>query len=420
LPRRFVTSVVSTKTEAWRRRVRGEGEVRSRVSSTKIDKALGIRNVCADPMKIETLAVHAGHKIDSATGAVSPPIHLSTTFERDVEGSYSRGFMYTRNNNPNRQALEEGISALEGGAAATAFASGTGATAAIFQALAPGDHVLAHVDAYYGTSRLLREIFLRWGLKADFIDMSDIAAVKKALRPNTKLAWMETPSNPLLKVVDLAAVCKIVRDVNAVCVCDNTWAPILQRPFDLGADFILHSTTKYFGGHCDVLGGIVVAKTNNDFFQRIRNIQYEGGAVPSPFDCWLILRGMRTLPWRMRAHSENAAKIAEFLAQHRKVERVHYPGLKSHPGHEIARKQMSMFGGMLSFEVKDGRDAAMKVTTSTKIFTRATSLGGVESLIEHRASIEGPGTTSPEGLIRLSIGLENADDLLEDLNQALG
>jgi cystathionine gamma-synthase len=371
-------------------------------------------------MKIETLAVHAGHRIDSATGAVSPPIHLSTTFERDVEGIYSRGFMYTRNNNPNRQALEEGIAMVEGGGAAAAFASGSGATMSILQALTPGDHVLAHVDAYYGTTRLLREIFLRWGLQADFVDMSDLAAVKKALRPNTKLAWMETPSNPLLKIVDLAAISKIVHDTGALCVCDNTWAPILQRPFDLGADFIMHSTTKYFGGHCDVLGGIVVAKQDNDLFQRIRGIQYEGGAVPSPFDCWLILRGMRTLPWRMRAHSENAAKVAQFLSRHRNVERVHYPGLASHPGHDIAKKQMSMFGGMLSLEVKGGRDPAMKVANSTKIFTRATSLGGVESLIEHRASIEGPGTQSPEGLLRLSIGLENADDLINDLDQALG
>lgn len=371
-------------------------------------------------MKIETLAVHAGHDIDPATGAVSAPIHLSTTFERDIEGTYSRGFMYTRNNNPNRQALEQGVAALEGGTGAAAFASGSGATMAIFQALAPGDHILAHVDAYYGTSRLLREIFLRWGLEADSIDMSDLSAVKKAVRPKTKLAWVETPSNPLLKIVDLAAVAKVMRAAGALCVCDNTWAPVLQRPFDLGADLILHSTTKYFGGHCDVLGGIVVAKTDNEFFQRIRDIQYSGGAVPSPFDCWLILRGMRTLPWRMRAHSENAAKVADFLAQHRQVKLVHYPGLSSHPGHDIAAKQMSMFGGMLSFEAKGGRDAAIAVTVKTKIFTRATSLGGVESLIEHRASIEGPGTTSPEGLLRLSIGLENADDLIEDLDQALG
>ena len=290
----------------------------------------------------------------------------------------------------------------------------------IFQALSPGDHVLAHVDAYYGTSRLLREIFQRWGLDISFVDMSDLGAAEKALRPKTKLAWMETPSNPLLKIVDLAAVAKIVHAAGAICVCDNTWAPTLQRPFDLGADLVLHSTTKYFGGHCDVLGGIVVSKVENDFFQRIRSIQYEGGAVPSPFDCWLILRGMRTVPWRMRAHSENAMEVADFLSRHRKVSRVHYPGLKSHPGHEIAAKQMSMFGGMLSFEVTDGRDAAMSVGAKTQIFTRATSLGGVESLIEHRASIEGAGTTSPEGLLRLSIGLENAGDLIEDLNQALG
>ena len=371
-------------------------------------------------MKIETLAVHAGHTVDPATGAVSLPIHLSTTFERDAEGTYSRGFMYTRNNNPNRQALEQGISVLEGGAAAAAFASGMGASMSIFQALAPGDHVLAHVDAYYGTSRLLREIFQRWGLDVSFVDMADLHAAEKALRPNTKLAWMETPSNPLLKIVDLAAVAKIVHAAGAICVCDNTWAPTLQRPFDLGADLVLHSTTKYFGGHCDVLGGIVVSKVEDDFFQRIRGIQYEGGAVPSPFDCWLILRGMRTLPWRMRGHSENAMRVAEFLSGHRKVSRVHYPGLKLHPGHEIAAKQMSTFGGMLSFEVKDGRDAAMSVAAKTKIITRATSLGGVESLIEHRASIEGSGTTSPEGLLRLSIGLENADDLIEDLDQALG
>jgi cystathionine gamma-synthase len=234
------------------------------------------------------------------------------------------------------------------------------------------------------------------------------------------LAWAETPSNPLLKIVDLAAVSEIVHDAGAIFVCDNTWAPVLQRPFDVGADLILHSTTKYFGGHCDVLGGIVVAKTENEFVRRIRSIQYEGGAVPSPFDCWLILRGMRTLPWRMRAHSENAMKVADFLATHAGVAHVHYPGLQSHPGHKIAGRQMSSFGGMLSFEVKDGSDAAMLVAAKTKIFIRATSLGGVESLIEHRASIEGPGTTSPEGLLRLSIGLENADDLIEDLDQALG
>src|SRR5207248_3155666 len=302
-------------------------------------------------MKIETIAVHAGHAVDPATGAVASPIYLSTTFERDIEGTYLRGFMYTRNDNPNRQALERGVSMLEGGEAAAAFASGTGATMSILQALSPGDHVLAHVDAYYGTSRLIHEIFLRWGLEADFVDMSDPDAIKKALRPNTKLAWAETPSNPLLKIVDLAAVADVVHANGALCVCDNTWAPTLQRPFDCGMDLILHSTTKYFGGHCDVLGGIVVAKTDDEFFQRVRRIQYSGGAVPSPFDCWLVLRGMRTLPWRMRAHSENAMKVASFLAAHREVEHVHYPGLSLHPEHTLSTKQMSMYGVMLSCEI---------------------------------------------------------------------
>jgi cystathionine gamma-synthase len=388
-----------------------------------IDKAVCNRKIAnkdMTQMKIETLAVHAGHSVDPTTGAVSAPIHLSTTFERDVEGSYSRGFMYTRNSNPNRTALEEGIRVIEGGAAAAAFASGMGAAMGLFQALGPGDHVLAHIDAYYGMTRLLRDFFLHWGLQADFVDMSDIDLVRKAMRPNTKLAWAETPSNPLLKIVDLAAVADVVHGGGALCICDNTWAPVIQRPFDLGMDIILHSTTKYFGGHCDVLGGIVVARAQSEYFERVQCIQYSGGAVPSPFDCWLILRGMRTLPWRMRAHSENAMKVATFLAQHRKVEKIHYPGLSTHPAHDIAARQMTHFGGMLSLEVKGGRDAAMAVAAKTRIFTRATSLGGVESLIEHRASIEGPGTISPEGLLRVSIGLENADDLIEDLDQALG
>ncbi len=369
--------------------------------------------------RIETIAVHGGHEVDGTTGAVSSPIHLSTTFERDVEGSYSRGFSYSRDDNPNRHALECGVNALEGGKAAAAFGSGMAAAMALFQALAPGDHVLAHVDAYYGMTRLLRDIFLRWKLDVDFIEMSDTAAVKDALRPSTKLAWIETPSNPLWHVVDLASVTSILHDAGAMCVCDNTCSPTIQRPFDFGVDIVHYSTTKYFGGHCDVLGGILVSKTDDVFFQRVRAIQYSGGAVPSPFDCWLVLRGMRTLPWRMRAHSENATKVAEFLVHHSQVECVHYPGLRSHPGHEIAAKQMSIFGGMVSLEVKGGRDAAIRAAARTKVFTRATSLGGVESLIDHRASIEGPASRSPQGLLRLSVGLENADDLIEDLDQAL-
>ena len=370
-------------------------------------------------MKIETLAVHAGHTIDPATGAVAAPIHLSTTFERDVDGGYSRGHMYTRNSNPNRQMLENGIAALEGGAAAAAFSSGIAAATTVFQALDPQAHVLAHVDAYYGVTRVLRDVFQKWGLQVDFIDMSDLALLKRSIRPNTKLVWTETPSNPLLRIVDLAGIAEIASKAGALSVCDNTWGPVIQRPIELGIDIVHHSTTKYFGGHSDVLGGILVAKQETELFERVRMIQYTAGAVPSPFDCWLVLRGMRTVPWRMRAHCENAAKVAQHLADHPRVERVNYPGLPHHPGHDIAKKQMSMFGGMLSVEVKGGRDAAMNVAAKTKIFIRATSLGAVESLIEHRASIEGPNTKSPENLLRLSIGLENADDLIEDLDQAL-
>ena len=377
-------------------------------------------------MKIETIAVHAGHEVDPATGAVAAPIYLSTTFERDIEGTYSRGYMYSRNDNPNRKTLERGVSMLEGGEAAAAFASGMGATMSILQALSPGDHVLAHIDAYYGTARLIREIFVRWKLAVDFVDMNDIAAVKKALRPNTKLAWSETPSNPLLKVVDLAALAEAVHDAGVILVCDNTWAPILQRPLELGVDLVLHSTTKYFGGHCDVLGGIVVAKKDNEFFQRIRSIQYEGGAVPSPFDCWLILRGMRTLPWRMRAHSENALRVARALEAHPRVEAVHYPGLPSHPQHEIACRQMNGFGGMVSLDLGDPA-RARRFVESTRIFVLAESLGGVESLVGHPASMthasvppamrQSMGLT--DSLVRLSCGIEDVDDLLEDLDQAL-
>lgn len=370
-------------------------------------------------MKIETLAVHAGHGIDPATGAVAAPIYLSTTFERDADGSYSRGHMYSRNSNPNRQILETGIAALEGAETAAAFGSGMAAATAIFQSLNKSDHVLVHVDVYYGVIRVLHDVFAKWGLQVDLVDMTDLGAVKKAIQPNTKLIWTETPSNPLLRVVDLKAIAEIARTAGAITVCDNTWSPVIQRPLDAGIDIVHHSTTKYFGGHCDVLGGVLVAKENNEFFQRVRMVQYSAGAVPSPFDCWLVSRGMQTLPWRMRAHCQNALKVAQFLSGHDAIDRVHYPGLPNHSGHAIAQKQMSLFGGMMSIEVRGGQPAAMKVAANTKIFVRATSLGGVESLVEHRASIEGPATRSPESLLRLSIGLENADDLIEDLDQAL-
>jgi cystathionine gamma-synthase len=371
-------------------------------------------------MRIETVAVHGGARVDAATGAVTAAIHPSTTFERDRDGSYPRGHLYSRNSTPNRSALEECLAALEGGAAAAAFSSASAATSAIFQALAPGDHVVAPHDCYTGTGRLLRETFASWGLQTTFIDVTDPRAVEAAVQPSTRLVWVETPSNPVWKVTDIARVAAIAHAAGARCVCDNTAAtPILQSPLRHGADLVVHATTKYLGGHGDVLGGGVVAAVGDDFFDRVRAIQVSGGAVPSPFDCWLVLRGIRTLPYRMRAHSEHAMKVAVYLARHARVERVHYPGLPDHPGHAVAVRQMSAFGGMLSFEVRGGRAEAMAVAAKVRVFTRATSFGSTESLIEHRASIEGAGTRTPDNLLRVSIGLEHPDDLIDDLAQAL-
>jgi cystathionine gamma-synthase len=370
-------------------------------------------------IRIETLAVHAGHSVDAATGAVATPIHMSTTFERDADGGYPHGYVYGRSANPTRHSLEQALAALEGGEDAAAFGSGLAASSGVLQALAPGDHVVAPTDIYHGMPKLLREVYQRWGLGVSFVDMTKLDTVRAALRPTTKLVWVETPSNPLLKITDIAAVAEIAHGAGAICACDNTWAPIVQRPMDLGADLAVHATTKYLGGHSDVTGGVVIAKTKSNFFERVREIQTTGGAVPSPFDCWLVLRGMRSLPWRMRAHSDNASQIAAWLADHARVEAVHHPGLATHAGHEIAARQMSAFSGMLSVEVKGGAEAALGVAAKTKIFIRATSLGGVESLIEHRASIKGEDPRTPPGLLRLSIGLEHPDDLIEDLAQAL-
>ena len=370
-------------------------------------------------MRIETLAVHAGHEVDAATGAVAAPIHMSTTFERDAEGNYPHGYIYGRSANPNRQALETALAALEGGEEAAAFGSGLAASSAVLQALAVGDHVVAPQDVYHGMTKLLREIYMRWGLEVSFVDMTNLDEVKQAMRPTTKLIWTETPSNPLLKITDLAAVAELARAAGVLTACDNTWSPIVQRPLDLGCDLVMHSTTKYLGGHSDVTSGAIIAKGVPEFFARVREIQTTCGGVPSPFDCWLVLRGMRSLPWRMRGHCENATKIANWLADHNRVERVHYPALESHPGHEIAARQMSGFSGMLSFEVRGGKEAALGVAAKTKLFIQATSLGGVESLIEHRASIKGEDPRTPQGLLRVSVGLEHADDLIEDLAQAL-
>ncbi|MGE0718277.1 MAG: PLP-dependent aspartate aminotransferase family protein [Alphaproteobacteria bacterium] len=371
-------------------------------------------------MRIETTAVHAGTTVDEGSQALTPAIVLSTTFARAPDGSFPKGHIYTRTSNPNRGELEAAMAALEGGEAACAFASGMAATSAVFQSLSAGDHVLVPADTYHGTIQVLRQVFARWGLAFDQVDMTDPEAVRGAMRPATRLVWIETPSNPMLNVVDVARIAAIAKDAGAVAACDNTWAtPLLQRPLDLGCDLVMHSTTKYLGGHSDVLGGIVVTRRRDSFFERLETVQKLVGGVPSPFDCWLVRRGMRSLAARMRAHCEGAAAVAEFLVGHPLVTHVHYPGLPGHPGHAVARRQMKGFGGMLSFEVAGGRDAAMAVAAGVEVFTRATSLGGVESLIEHRASIEGPDSRTPQGLLRVSVGLESPEDLTADLYRAL-
>lgn len=369
---------------------------------------------------IETVCVHAGHRPDAATAAISPPIHLSTTFERDADGGYPKGFSYTRAANPNRAQLETSLAALEGGSEALAFSSGVAAAMTVFQALAPGDHVICTQDAYHGVQRLLREVLQPWQLQVSFVDASDADAVRQALTPATRLIWVETPSNPLLRITDMTAIAEIAQHAQVLTVCDNTFAtPVLQQPFDFGMDLIMHSATKYLGGHSDVLGGAIVARVHTAFSERLRLLQSEAGAVPSPFDCWLLLRGAATLHLRIRAQSENAARIAGFLAGHNAVDTVFYPGLESHPGHALAKRQMRGFGAMLSFTLRGGQAAAMRAVANVKLFTRATSLGGVESLIEHRASMEGPDTRTPGNLVRVSAGVEHADDLVADLEQAL-
>jgi cystathionine gamma-synthase len=371
-------------------------------------------------MRIETLAVHAGHQPDPATGAVSPPIHLSTTFAREADGTLPHGFIYARSDNPTRNELERALAALEGGETGIAFASGMAATAAVFQSLLPGEHVIAPQDAYYGTARLLREVMAGWGLANTLVDMTDPHAVAEAVTPHTRLVWIETPSNPTLAITDIARISAIARAAGARCVCDNTWAtPLLQRPLALGCDLVMHSTTKYLGGHSDLTGGVLVAPEDDEWAARLRTLQALGGGVPSAFDCWLLMRGIRSLPWRMRGHCENAGIVAAFLAGHPAVAAVHYPGLPADPGHAIAARQMSEFGGMVSVQVAGGAEPALEVVRRVKLFTRATSLGGPESLIEHRASVEGPESRTPPGLLRLSIGLEHPDDLVEDLDQAL-
>ncbi|HEX5758916.1 MAG TPA: PLP-dependent transferase [Thermoanaerobaculia bacterium] len=371
-------------------------------------------------MKFETLAVHAGGERDPATGSVAPPIHLSTTYEHGPAGERPHGWMYIREGNPTQVRLEEALTAVEGGAAALVFASGMAAGTAYLQALPAGTHVLFQEDLYYGFRKLARELLPRWGLAASFADFRNLDVLRAALRPETGLLWTESPSNPLMQVVDLAAVAELARGAGARLLVDGTFAtPALQRPLALGASVVLHSATKYLGGHGDVQAGALVFAAADDVVERAAHLRHITGGVASPFNSWLVLRGLRSLACRMERHSANALAVAQALAGHAEIEAVHYPGLPSHRGHEVARRQMRAFGGMLSLQVRGGRARTLEAASRLRLFVNATSLGGTESLIEHRASSEGPGSPTPENLLRASIGLEHPDDLVADLLQAL-
>jgi cystathionine gamma-synthase len=373
----------------------------------------------ATPFSLETQAIHSGRDIDPATGALTPPIHLSTTFERDGDGSYPHGYVYGRSGNPNRDALETALTTLEKGSETATFASGSAATFSLLQALRSGDHVIAPQSVYFGVQQMLSQIFTPWGLSHTLVDTTDLAAVAEALRPNTRLVLIETPSNPHLAVTDIRAIADLTHQADAYLACDNTIAsPVLQTPLTQGADFVIHATTKYLAGHGDVIGGAVVTREVNPLFEQLRLIQTIGGTVPSPFDCWLTLRGLQTLPLRVRAQTQTAQTVAEWLAQHPAIERVLYPGLADHPGHSVAQRQMTDYGGLLSFLVKGDQEQAMAVAAKTRLIARATSFGSPHSTIEHRASIE-KGTTTAPNLLRLSIGLEAVEDIMADLDQAL-
>lgn len=373
-------------------------------------------------MKVETKAVHIGREIEEYSGAITPDISLSTTFIREADGSYRKGYSYIRNNNPTRKRLETSIASLEGQKNAVAFSSGLGAFSALLLTLQANDHVILPDDMYYGGRRVVDVLAKQYNIKAEYVNQQNLEELEKKITKDTKLVCLETPSNPYLKIVDIKKVSEIAGSVGATVAVDNTWAtPILQNPISLGADISLHSTTKYLGGHSDVQGGIVVVSdTNTELYEKLRSIQNNFGAVPSPFDCWLLLRSIPTLPLRIKQQCSNAMKIAEFLTEQENIYQVLYPGIKTHMNHEVAKQQMiNGFGGMISIITKRNEPFARKVANTTKIFKQATSLGGIESLIEHRASVEGPHSQTSKNLIRLSIGIEDSDDLLLDLEEAL-
>ncbi len=371
----------------------------------------------------ETLAIHAGQDPDPTTGAVVPPIHLATTYAQDDVGRH-RGFEYSRSGNPTRTVLETALATLEGAAYGFAFASGMAAEDAVLRTLAPGDHVVIPNDAYGGTYRLVARVHQAQGIAFNAVELADASAVAGSIRPETRLVWVETPSNPLLQVADLATLAELAHSREALLVVDNTFAtPYLQQPLSLGADVVVHSTTKYLGGHSDVVGGFV-ATADEALAERIGFLQNATGAVPSPFDCYLVLRGLKTLAVRLDRQCQSALAVARFLETHEQVARVHYPGLESHPGHDLAKAQMRDFGAMVSFTLRGGEPAALDVAASTGIFTLAESLGAVESLIEHPArmthlSAAGSALEVDPALVRLSVGLETVEDLLDDLDRAL-
>lgn len=373
----------------------------------------------------ETLAIHAGQTPDPASGAIMTPIYQTSTYVQSEVGVH-KGYEYSRTGNPTRTALEACLAALESAEFGLAFASGMAATDTLLRLVAPGEHVLVGDDVYGGTYRLFDKVLQAYGLAFSYVDMNDLEAVMAALRPETRLVWLETPTNPLLKVADIGAICERVRISNprAQVAVDNTFAtPFLQQPLALGAYYAVHSTTKYLGGHSDVIGGAILT-SDPEAYEKLKFLQNAIGAVPGPMDCWLVLRGLKTLALRMERHCANAQQVAEYLADHPAVKQVHYPGLSDDPGYEAATRQMRGYGGMVSFVVRGGGAAARRVVTGTRLFALAESLGGVESLIEHpasmtHASVEGSALAVDTGLIRLSVGIEHGDDLLADLERAL-
>ena len=369
---------------------------------------------------INTLLAHAALTPDQETSALIPPIHLATTYERERDNSYPRGYQYARDGNPTRHLLENTLTSLESGFACCTFASGMATCHSILQALKPNAHIIIPEDVYHGLRVLVFDENASIGLRVSTVDMTSVDEVEAALTEETQLIWVETPSNPLLQISDIRAISKIATRAGATLVVDGTWTtPILQRPFELGADLVIHSLTKYMAGHSDVLGGAVVAREESELFHNISRLQQRVGAVMDPFSCWLTLRGLRTLAVRLRAQCDNAEAVAAFLRDQPRIHAVHYPGLEAHPGHDVARAQMKRFGAMVSFEIDGSEQDAIAVAANVRVFRRATSLGGTESLIEHRSSMEGRDTSTSPTLLRLSLGLEYPDDLIHDLAQAL-